>query len=149
MEQEIKDRFNAITDIQAVFNHFKMNVNNKGILLKQIIDDEDITKLEDLEQKWQEVKALQEREEFKQTLIEAGKLEEEKCKDVLRLFTGHLKNLNITQEDSDSLETATEAIFTALSKIQVGKAITLITTLETSTIITEEIKEDALSILNK
>lgn len=149
MEQEIKDRFYALTDIQAVFNHFKMNINNKGVLLKKIIETEDIELLQDLESKWAEYQPVKEAQERNQDRLVKGAAKRNLALNILDLFTGYLDELDIGDDNLDVLEDSLESVFKALNRSRPGKARTLIENLPVEGVLTQEIKDDILSLYPK
>jgi len=149
MSKEIIDRFRALTDLNATLNHNNMSINNHGVELKRIIAENDIARLEDLEAKWAEFQLVKEVQDRNQTRLANGAAKRELALAVLDLFTGYLDELDIGDDNLDLLEDSLESVFQALNRSRPGKAKTLIENLPVEGILTQEIKDDILSLYPK
>lgn len=145
--QDITDRFNAMTNIRAVLNHFEIEMNNPHVELKRIVADNDQAALVALEAKFAEYSALSQSEESKKDKIEMGRKVRELSSAILDLVAGYNIERQLTVAQIDSMESSFGPILQALSVNRVDKAKALIEDMTVDgTLFTQDMKVEILGM---
>jgi len=146
--QDIKDRFEAISDIRGAISQASLTISNPLAELQRIIDEDDQARLSLLETKGTEWDTAQSTKAAEDAEYAAYSSLVDTIHGCVKIIMKHNNNNTLTDAQLDQQATDNPSLFDALNKWRPGKFKTLVTALvPDGTLVQQALKDELLTFL--